>query len=120
MSNEGLRARAEKFMFERGTDKPYQQVAQEWREYEWTPEDCVRFANEITSYMADFAQQIREDDCKAICMICALDVPADVSATLEKSYGGWVHVIRTKHTGVTTVKDCDAYAIRNLAEKEPT
>jgi hypothetical protein len=46
---------ARNWLKERGTDKPYTKVAEEWREHEWTPEDCVRFAAEITVYLADFA-----------------------------------------------------------------
>jgi hypothetical protein len=65
--------------------------------------------------VASFAQSEREAEmercCKDVCSMCAGNIPKDFVATLEK-HDRWVHVVSSKYTSRTTMKDCAADAIR--------
>lgn len=97
MSNEGLRARAQKFMLERDSTTIH-----------WT-------RNNVAQELAEFAPQIREEDCKAMCDGCAHPESMKVkSAELSPSKKTWVHYFLDGNGHYV----CDAATIRNLAEKE--
>lgn len=89
MSDEGLRARAREF---------------------W---DIQADGRNVIDLMADFAQQIRDDDCKAMCEWCR-DIDRFEPAK-KKDDGDWGHTVRHSRYDVVP---CKAFRIRNLAEKE--
>lgn len=73
--------------------------------------------DDIPGWLADFGQQIREEDCKAVCDGCAHPESMKVKAAeLSPSKKTWVHYFLDGNGHYI----CDAAAIRNLAEKEPT
>lgn len=89
MSNEGLRARINIAWLDWFNSKKL-----------FISEDSAK------DFAADFAQQIREDDCNAICIRCRSG---------ETTY---LHPDgNIRHTQAGSI--CNAAAIRNLAEKEP-
>lgn len=81
-------------------------------------EECPMFGDKTEptrqQFAADFAHQIREEDCKAVCEWCR-DINHFEPAK-KNDYGYWEHMVRLRYPDKAVL--CKAAAIRNLAEKE--